>query len=40
MGSSNIGTVFDVIAAQDFPRRRARGASHAHDMRHYLGRDV
>ncbi len=30
MGSSNSGTCSDVIAAQGFPRRRARGASHAH----------
>ena len=26
MGSSNFGSVSDVIAAQGFPRRRARGA--------------
>ena len=31
MGSSNFGSVSDVIAAQGFPRRRARGASHAHE---------
>lgn len=31
MGSSNSGTFSDVIEAQGFPRRRARGASHAHE---------
>ena len=31
MGLSNSGMFSDAITAQGFPRRRARGASHAHE---------